>query len=413
MIIVCGKVHQINCDYILQSCINNGCNEKYLRKDVIHHDQICLYKVIQCTYCQTHVLTMNKENHEVECLNEEVTCIYYEIGCDKKFCRKYIQSHDQIHQANHMKLIYKNLVDCKQELLTTNNKVTVLSQENITMKQESITIIQENVTIKQDIITMKVENVTLKEEGCSLTKEVDKLKIKSNKEVAQLKQEIKTMTTEFQEFKKKNIIIKENINVSSSEVADEKQIQIKEVNNIDQLKEKFRASPLSQKVSLLNNDKVLKVNYNSKSVRFLDVMQNLSECYKNNQFDFIFNHYNLVDQRNIMKELLSQLPYHLFQVQDMFYHYSRLGFPLDLNNMKNFEVTIPNNFKVKIVNNEITVELTNAYDTSICLYIGKYCTVLQHQQKFNFQQLNGCNDWEFEFAHGYALLRIQFEICFN
>jgi len=35
------QVHQINCDYILQSCMNIGCNEKYLRKDVIHHDQIC------------------------------------------------------------------------------------------------------------------------------------------------------------------------------------------------------------------------------------------------------------------------------------------------------------------------------------------------------------------------------------
>jgi len=112
----------------------------------------------------------------------------------------------------------------------------------------------------------------------------------------------------------------------------------------------------------------------------------------------------LVDHRNLMKELLSQLPYHLFQFQDMFYHYSRLVFPLDLNNMKNFEVTIPNNFKVKIVNNDITVELTNVRITYMNLYIGKYVKRLQHQQKFNFQQISGCAG--FAFAPGFACLYV-------
>jgi len=364
------QVHQINCDYILQSCINNGCNEKYLRKDVLHHYEVCLYKLIQCSYCENYVLRMNKENHEVECLMEEVNCIYHEIGCDKKFCRKDIQSHDQSHQANHMKLIYKNLMNCKQEniaikhkLLTTNNKVTLLSQENITMKQEC----------------------------CSLRKEVVKLKKKSNNEVSQLKQEIKTMTTEFKEFEKNNINLKEKVNVASSEIVDEKQMPVKEVNNIDQLKATLKASPLSEKVSLLNNDKVLKVNSSGKIVNYLNFNQYLSECYKNNQFDYIINYYDLGDHRSLMKKLFKHLPYHLYELQtNLFRTYIILVFPLDLNNIKNFEVMIPNYFKVKVVKYEISVELTYAPGTSIHLYMGKYYKQLQHQQKFNIQQINGC-----------------------
>jgi len=92
-----------------------------------------------------------------------------------------------------------------------------------------------------------------------------------------------------------------------------------------------------------------------------------------------------------MKELLSQLPYHLFDIQTVYGRYITLVFPLDLDNIKNFEVTIPNSFKVKIVNNEITVELlTNVSGTSILLYIGKCYKLLGHQHKFNLQQLNGC-----------------------
>jgi len=239
-----------------------------------------------------------------KCMNDN--CLWQGDLLDLvQFCRRDIQSHDQTHQANHMKLIYNNLVDCKQELLTSNDKVTVLSQENITMKEE-------NVAIKQDIITMKEENVSLKEECYSLRKEVDKLKMKSKEDLSQLKLELKTMATEFEEFKE-NIIIKENANVASNEIVDEKQRQIKEGNNIDKLKAKLKASPLYEKVSIINDDKVLKLEDNNKKVDYSDFMQNLSECYKNNQFDWIINRYDLVDHRNIMKELLSQLPYHLFE----------------------------------------------------------------------------------------------------
>jgi len=110
----------------------------------------------------------------------------------------------------------------------------------------------------------------------------------------------------------------------------------------------------------------------------------------------------LVDHRNLMKELLSQLPYHLFQFQHLYSPYIILVFPLDLNNINNLEVMIPNNFKVKIVNNEITVEITNVRITYMNLYIGKYVKQLQHQQKCNLQQLQYCP--RFVIAHGYAFL---------
>jgi len=49
------------------------------------------------------------------------------------------------------------------------------------------------------------------------------------------------MTIEFEEFKKKNINLKESINVASSGIVDEEQ-KVEAVNNIDQLKTKLRAS---------------------------------------------------------------------------------------------------------------------------------------------------------------------------
>jgi len=99
------QVHQLNCEFILQSCVNHGCNEKYLKKDMLQHNEVCLYKLIECTYCHTHIIRINKGNHDVECANKMVKCEYYDIGCKKEFCRRDVFLHEDTHQVQHMRLI--------------------------------------------------------------------------------------------------------------------------------------------------------------------------------------------------------------------------------------------------------------------------------------------------------------------
>jgi len=100
------QVHQMNCEYILQSCVNNGCNEKYLKRDLLHHNEVCLYKLIECDYCHIDIIRINKEKHDTECLNEKVKCIYYEISCKNELCRRDLHLHDQTHHTEHTRLIY-------------------------------------------------------------------------------------------------------------------------------------------------------------------------------------------------------------------------------------------------------------------------------------------------------------------
>jgi len=138
------QVHQINCDFLLQPCVNNGCDQKYLKKDTLQHNEECLFQLLQCRYCQTDIPRMDMEDHNVECLNEQVKCIYYDIGCIKELRRKDIHLHEQTNHAEHTRLLYQNLTN-------SNNQIKDLKQENIAMKQE-------NNGMKQEILILRREN---------------------------------------------------------------------------------------------------------------------------------------------------------------------------------------------------------------------------------------------------------------
>jgi len=142
------KDHQLSCAHILQSCVNNGCNVKYLKKDLSHHNEVCSYKLIGCTYCHTDIIRINKEKHEVGCLNEKVKCIYYEIGCKNELYHRDLPLHEQTHQTEHTRLIYISLTNCKNELLISNDEIKVLKRENVAFKQENAALKQKNVVIQ-------------------------------------------------------------------------------------------------------------------------------------------------------------------------------------------------------------------------------------------------------------------------
>jgi len=91
---------------------------------------------------------------------------------------------------------------------------------------------------------MKQENVDIKEENRALEKTVEVL----NKEVAQLKLEVKTITTDFLEFKQENLkslekIINLDIDASKNKVVCMKLKE--ELSNIDNFKTKIEHDKFS------------------------------------------------------------------------------------------------------------------------------------------------------------------------
>jgi len=161
------------------------------------------------------------------------------------------------HQAQHMRLIY-------QQLLTSTNKVTFLKQVNIVLKEENVVMKQENAVIKQENVVMKEEyvevvqgNVAIKEENGTLKKTLEVL----NEEVTQLKLEMKTITTDFQEFKQENLKSLEkikNLDINSSKNETVCMKLNEELSNIDNLKQRLSMiNSLHEKVSMVNDDKVL------------------------------------------------------------------------------------------------------------------------------------------------------------
>jgi len=123
------QVHQTNCGFIIHACVNIGCSETYFKKDVLLHKEDCLFKLIECTYCQTDIPKKHMEAHVEECLNEQVECMYYDIGCKNELCRRDICSHEETHQAKHNRLIY-------QDSLVSKNEVTFLKQKIVVIKKK-------------------------------------------------------------------------------------------------------------------------------------------------------------------------------------------------------------------------------------------------------------------------------------
>jgi len=343
--------HQRSCNYNLQSCDNEGCDVEYYKINVVQHDEVCRYKMIQCIHCETNMLRMNKEQHDIVCLNEQVNCAYHDIGCLQKVYRRDLVLHEEKNQVYHIKLVYQNLNNCKNELSASKNEVVDLKQENILLKEE-----------------------------------------------------VKKITTEFKEFKKKSSISVGETKNYCSEIADEEMISESDAkSDIVCLKEKLTSARfLREKVSLINDDNVLLVKRDSS-------LNELSECYEKNNFDYLINQYQLGHHRNLMTELFGKTPYHWFEYnKDRDYKFI---FPLDLNNLHDFEITIADKFKVNILKNEIMVK--NMSDTSQCntcfLYVGKYAKKIYHQKAWNFERLVESTICSMPFVAGYACLEFSWD----
>jgi len=362
------QVHQTNCEFLLQSCVNNGCHEKYLEKDNLQHGEACRFKLVGCTYCHTDIMRMNMEAHVVDCLNEQVKCLYYDIGCKNELCRRDINSHGETHQARHMELIY-------QDSLITKNQVTSLKQENIAIKQENETLKNKLIELdtKSTQLALEVKTKDLKkcmQESSNLIGKKRKLEINAANEV-------------------KIVCVKSN----------------EDVNNIIRLKHRLSVSSLREKILLINDDKVMMIICNSNMFIYADL---LSKCYKENDFQYVLDNFGLNDHKYLTMQLLSKVTYHMYDYTFKGRQLYVFVFPLDLQNMKDFEISITGIFRMKISNNEILVEMIHqAIDTCYVLRIDKFRKRLKPGQQYNLkQQFSGLEPHSSEFAPGYAYIRL-------
>ncbi|XP_022787425.1 TNF receptor-associated factor 5-like isoform X3 [Stylophora pistillata] len=135
------KKHGELCSYQPVPCLNEGCSEEILRKDIISHvETTCPWSVIQCAFCPDRFPKLEKKAHcevcpryPVECSNkcgvkdiprEEVgnhtenlcpltviECEYSAIGCRVKFQRRDSKAHFDAFKDTHLHLACKKLVD--------------------------------------------------------------------------------------------------------------------------------------------------------------------------------------------------------------------------------------------------------------------------------------------------------------
>jgi len=181
------KDHQTNCDYSLVSCNNEGCEIKFLKKDFLQHANDCLLQLVECMYCQNHAVKMNKESHEVECSNEKVDCIYYDVGCNEKVCRKDVTLHESTNHVKHTRMIYESFKNQQKE---STEQIILLKQEN---KEIKVQFVEEISLLKQDNSELKAAFMELEKKSNKQIKASNEaIQINAN-EINQLKNEIENM----------------------------------------------------------------------------------------------------------------------------------------------------------------------------------------------------------------------------
>jgi len=272
-------------------------------------------------------------------------CLDEQVNCSYADigCMKKVCRRDMVSHEKTYQSEHTKLI--YQNLITCKKELVSSQNEIVILRQENATIKQENAAIKEDNVVMKKDS-----------------KLLTNK-FAELEIRLKTTSKGGQEFGKESF---------------------------DSVRD------LCENVSLINDKSILVVQC-SKTV------DELSKCYEKNNFDAVTDQLYFSRNKNIMANLFAKTLYHWYECEEDQYY--KFIFPLDMQNIANFEVIIPDKFKVKILNKQIKVENMRSQDCDTCnLYVGKNKKKLFHQKKFHLHNMYNCGKCSTSFAHGYACL---------
>jgi len=84
-----------------------------------------------------------------------------------------------------------------------------------------------------------------------------------------------------------------------------------------------------------------------------------------------------------MMELLNSIQYHLYEYKMWDEQQYSFVFPLDLSNIKDIEVFVPDVFHLKILNNEIKIKILDQRLMNSCLIKKNEEILLKQGRKYN------------------------------
>lgn len=166
----CGEA----CEFSMTKCPNIGCDICESRKYMTHHDEICGYRIIDCTNQCGKKIARNKMKIHLsgECELRDASCPFRGMGCPAVVLAKDCPQHLADGAGAHLLLVAAKMDDHNEQISDLQTLVKRLQFENASLKQQ---ILQNNADRKRDIEAMQKELNKVKKEATIAHKEAGKL----------------------------------------------------------------------------------------------------------------------------------------------------------------------------------------------------------------------------------------------
>jgi len=347
-------VHEDECINKLIKCKRRKCGGIVSKKDLENHEEVCLYKSLQCFHCGMNLWRKNKDDHELLCSTEKIQCVYHKAGCNTLMYRKDIDKHEQDSQSMHLKLSFKRSEKSETKLSKANSflveNVSILKESVKKANEEIDKLKQMNKDLEEEVEqvkeTSKVEIIILKDESFKL---IDQLKDTLTGELNLIKENGNVVGNENQDKDMKNY--REMLRKAFSEI-----LEIQDDNSLIMKKSIFETYIPPKTPYLLPQ---LSTYYNTINRKFM--ADNLQSQNKT------------VD-RNLLSELLNSNKYYWYKKtrpcksEKSF----KLLFPIYGNKIEDFCVQYKSRCEVQCKNNEIEVIiLDNFCNSTITINCGR------------------------------------------
>ncbi|XP_066921068.1 TNF receptor-associated factor 3-like [Clytia hemisphaerica] len=161
-----------DCSYVEITCRFTGCDVRFLRKAKQQHEQNCPMKEVNCDYCHQVIKVSRAQEHYGECgfhpticgntgcqqkcpknqsahhqltdcLYQNITCSFDDVGCKVKVLRKDLLDHEAAANVSHTKLLLQKhlqtnteLAKTKQDLVETKKTLKVTNDELYATKEQ-------------------------------------------------------------------------------------------------------------------------------------------------------------------------------------------------------------------------------------------------------------------------------------
>lgn len=203
----CGKLgqlqaHDAECSFSEVKCLYHhlGCNVVVLRYQLAKHvENDCLYKVVDCPYCQggfpgvkmrEHLEDCGKFpvkcphgcdrsdipregllEHSKSCPRAPAKCSFSSMGCNFQGCRESLDEHLRSHTTEHLTLSGKFIVDVLEQMkdlqlqLKASQELNQTYEARLALQNETLALNKQTLSTHQVKLTRVEENVEAQRKG--------------------------------------------------------------------------------------------------------------------------------------------------------------------------------------------------------------------------------------------------------